>query len=119
MFHPFDCIEFFNDVENLQMCHIQIASKDPEIFEYAIEQIRNHVAQVYGEYMKTFAMEWHRFHNELFYRNCPKDYLTEEEERMIDDDILIKKGVVKPSINMSTYNKLAQPKKSIYMAAFD
>ena len=34
----------FNDVENLQMCHIQIASKDPDIFEYAIEQIRNHVA---------------------------------------------------------------------------
>ena len=37
MFQLYDTIEFFQDAENLQMCHIQIASKDPEIFEYAIE----------------------------------------------------------------------------------
>ena len=81
------------------MCHIQIASKDPDIFEYAIEQIRNHVAQVYGEYMKTCAMEWERFHNELYNRNNNPEYLTDEEKSLMEDDILIKKVVVKPAIN--------------------
>ena len=30
-------IEFYEDLENLQVAHVQIAAKDPEIFEYALD----------------------------------------------------------------------------------
>jgi hypothetical protein len=29
-------IDNFSDLENFQICHIQIAAKTPEVFEYAI-----------------------------------------------------------------------------------
>ncbi len=51
----------------MQVSHIQIASKDPEVFEYAIDQVRNHVGRVYSEYMLACKKVWEdflqRYHN--------------------------------------------------------
>lgn len=46
-------IDNFLDLENFQICHIQIAAKTPEVFEYAVSQVRDHVARQYGEYIET------------------------------------------------------------------
>jgi hypothetical protein len=43
-------IDLYQKSEKVQICHIQIASKDEEVFEYAIEQVRYHVARTYAEY---------------------------------------------------------------------
>ena len=44
-------IDYYSQIENLQISHIQIASKDDEIFEYAVDQVRTHVGHIYAEYM--------------------------------------------------------------------
>ena len=51
-------IDFYRDLENLQIAHVQIASKDPEVFEYAVEQVRRHTAQIYKEYMENAKKQW-------------------------------------------------------------
>ena len=87
-----DRIEYYKDIENLQVSHIQIASKDPEVFEYAIEQVRNHVARIYAEYMLSCKKIWDDFL--MQYDNDEKVDILKELKR----DILIQKIVVKPML---------------------
>lgn len=66
--------------------------------------MRNHVAQVYGEYMKSCMQEWQRFDNDLLSAQgvgkqvqiVGNQYFMDQMMAEIDDDILIKKIVVKP-----------------------
>ena len=85
-------IEFYQDLENLQVAHVQIAAKDPEIFEYALDQVRVHTAQVYQDYMEACRRVY-------VDRCCPLDNLL--------TDILVKKVVLKPLLQKSTQEKLA------------
>ena len=37
------------EVDN-QICHIQVASHDEEVFEYALQQVLVHASQIYVDY---------------------------------------------------------------------
>ena len=45
-------IDSYRNSEIIQVCHIQVASRDSDVFEYAIDQVRDHVARQYGEYLE-------------------------------------------------------------------
>jgi hypothetical protein len=38
-------IDSYRDSDIIQVCHIQVASRDSDVFEYAIDQVRDHVAR--------------------------------------------------------------------------
>ena len=93
-------IDFYKNVENLQICHIQIASKDSEIFEYAVEQIRDHVGHIYSEYMTQAAK---LISDELEQQGTIDPNLA---KRIISDNILIKEIAIRPDLQQGTASKL-------------